>query len=65
MAEAVYTRQGKIQTERAPYRQYTFPIRGGDTNDNIRIQIPYTATKGDLEEMNEHLAIIINRWIEN
>lgn len=61
MTNKVYTRTGTVQNDRAPFRQYSFPIRAS-VNDNIRIQIPYTATKEDLTEAIEHLTVISNHW---
>lgn len=61
MTDKVYTRTGTVQSDRAPFRQYSFLINAS-INDNIRIQIPSTATKEDLIEAIEHLTVISNHW---
>lgn len=63
MTDKIYTRTGTIQNERSPFRHYNFPINGS-TNDNIRIQIPYIASKEDILEAIDHLQIIAKRWVE-
>ena len=63
MVEKTYTRTGIVTNDRAPFRQYNFPI-SNSTNDNIRIMIPYNASKEDVTEAVEHLQIIAKRWVE-
>lgn len=59
----IYTRTGKINSDRAPFRQYNFPIKAGSA-DTIRVTVPYTATKTDLAEAIEHMTIIAKHWVE-
>ena len=63
MTDKNYTRTGIVTNDRAPFRQYTFPIRES-TNDNICIRIPYNASKADIEEAVAHLQVIADRWEE-
>ena len=61
MTDRVTTRAGIVTNDRTPFRQYNFPISGKGT-DVIRVNIPYTSTKGDIEEVIQHLQIVANRW---
>ena len=61
--DAVYTRTGKVQNDYAPFLQYKFPVNRGP-KDEIRIQIPVTATRQEIEAVSEHLQIIAKHWTE-
>ena len=57
--DKVYTRKGAISEEQKPIKTYRVPIASGD---EIRINIPYNATKLDLQQTMEHLQVISKYW---
>ena len=42
-----------------PIRTYRVPI---DTGDEIRINIPYSATRMDLQQAIDHMGIVLKYW---
>ena len=64
MGDKIYTRKGTIlagggTADSKPIRTYRVPI---DTGDEIRINIPYSATRMDLQQAIDHMGIVMKYW---